>query len=110
MLRIYGDYLSSFPVFSRSHLDPYGSTVQYLEAAFRNIYNKGVLVLTSTDVAALYGKCTQVTLRNYGAYTTKVDYMKEVAARVVIAAAVRSVRGSTVPCQLVLTNLRSDFS
>ena len=55
-------------------------------------------MLTSTDVAALYGKCTQVTLRNYGAYTTKVDYMKEVAARVVIAAAIRSVGGSTVPC------------
>ena len=57
-------------------------------------------MLTSTDVAALYGKCTQVTLRNYGAYTTKVDYMKEVAARVVIAAAVRSVGGSTVPCHI----------
>ena len=53
-------------------------------------------MLTSTDVAALYGKCTQVTLRNYGAYTTKVDYMKEVAARVVIAAAVRSVGDSTI--------------
>ena len=45
--------------------------------------------MTSTDVASLYGKCPQVTLRNYGAHTTKNDYMKEMAVRVVIGAAAR---------------------
>ena len=43
-------------LFIYSHLDPYGCTVQYLDAAFRNIYNNGVMVITATDVAALYGE------------------------------------------------------
>ena len=43
-------------LFIYSHLDPYGCTVQYLDAAFRNIYNHGVMVITATDVAALYGE------------------------------------------------------
>ena len=72
-----------------SHLDPYGTTVQFLDAAFRNIYNTGVMVITSTDIASLYGKCPQVTLRNYSAYTLKTDYNKEVAARIVLAVAAR---------------------
>ncbi len=80
---------STFTFVYYSHLDPYGTTVQYLDAALRNIYNGGVLVVTSTDIASLYGKVPQVTMRNYGAYTVKTDYTKEVAARLVLAAVTR---------------------
>ena len=74
-----------------SHLDPYGSAVQFLDAAFRNIYNGGIVVVTSTDIAALYGKVPNVTLRNYGAFVTRTEYMKELAARVVLASVARYV-------------------
>ncbi len=74
-----------------SHLDPYGCTVQFLDAAFRNIYHQGVLVVTATDVASLYGKHPQVTMRNYNAHTVKTDYTKELAVRVLLTAMSRYV-------------------
>lgn len=71
------------------HLDPFGTTIQFLDGAFRNIYNGGVLVLTSTDIAALYGKCKEVLWRNYSARCARSDYTKEMAVRIVISAAAR---------------------
>ena len=70
--------------------------MNYLDAAFRNIYNKGLMVITSTDVSAIYGKCPQVTQRSYGAYTQKNDYYKEMAARVVLAAVARWVSSGSL--------------
>ncbi|XP_013415141.1 TRMT1-like protein isoform X2 [Lingula anatina] len=79
-------YLRSFDFVN---LDPYGCAVHFLESAFRNTRNGGIIVITSTDVASLYGKCSHVGLRNYGAYVVKTDYMKEMAARMVLGAAAR---------------------
>ena len=70
-----------------SHLDPFGSTVQYLDATFRNAYHGAIIVLVSTDIASLYGKAPDVMVRNYGAHNVRTDYTKEVAARVVLAVA-----------------------
>ena len=58
-----------------------------MDAAFRNVFHGGVIILTSTDVAALYGKAADVTLRNYGAITTRTVYTREIAARLVLAVA-----------------------
>ena len=77
-----------YSVFFR-HLDPFGSPVQYLDAAFRNIYHGGMLVITATDVAALFGKCPVVTERNYSAHSRRTDYTKEVAVRILLAEAAR---------------------
>jgi len=71
-------------------LDCYGSSVQYLDAAFRNIPKNGILVITSTDDAALYGKAADVTLRNYGGHIIKTFYAKELAARLVLSSVARS--------------------
>ncbi|CAL4128229.1 unnamed protein product, partial [Meganyctiphanes norvegica] len=71
-------------------LDCYGSSVQYLDAAFRNIPKNGILAITSTDDAALYGKAADVTLRNYGGHIIKTFYAKELAARLVLSSVARS--------------------
>ncbi|RXG71936.1 TRMT1-like protein [Armadillidium vulgare] len=71
-------------------LDCYGSSVHYLESLFKNVPKNGLLVITSTDDAALYGKVPDVTLRNYGGYIVKTFYSKELAARLIIAAVARS--------------------
>lgn len=65
--------------------------MQYLDAAFRNIYHRGVMVVTATDIAALYGKVPGVLARNYTAFNVKTDYTKEVAARILLAALARYV-------------------
>lgn len=87
-------------------LDCYGSSVHYLDAAFRNAPKHGILVITSTDDAALYGKAADVTLRNYGGYVVKTSYAKELAARLVLASVVRAAakcnKGIEVVCCVAL--------
>lgn len=72
-----------------SHLDPYGTAVNYLDAAFRNVRNLGIISVTSTDTSSLYAKSLNVTLRHYGCQIVRTEYYKELAARVVIATVAR---------------------
>ncbi|XP_068224251.1 TRMT1-like protein [Palaemon carinicauda] len=94
-------------------MDCYGSSVHYLDAAFRNAPKGGVLAITSTDDAALYGKAADVTLRNYGGHVVKTSYAKELAARLVLASVVRAAakcnKGIEVLCCLALKSFITVF-
>ncbi|XP_027229225.2 TRMT1-like protein [Penaeus vannamei] len=87
-------------------LDCYGSSVPYLDAAFRNVPKNGILAITSTDDAALYGKAADVTMRNYGGYVVKTSYAKELAGRLVLASVIRAAakcnKGIEVVCCVAL--------
>ncbi|NXG23113.1 TRM1L protein, partial [Grallaria varia] len=72
------------------HLDPFGTSVNYLDSAFRNVRNLGIVSLTSTDVSSLYAKAQHVALRHYGCNIVRTEYYRELAARVVIAAVTRA--------------------
>ncbi|XP_066294709.1 TRMT1-like protein isoform X1 [Branchiostoma lanceolatum] len=72
------------------HLDPYGCSVQYLDAAFRNVPKDGIVAITSTDTSALYGKCPNVTQRHYNGYITRSEFMREMAVRLILASVVRA--------------------
>ncbi|NWS02279.1 TRM1L protein, partial [Motacilla alba] len=72
------------------HLDPFGTSVNYLDSAFRNVRNLGIVSLTSTDISSLYAKAQHVALRHYGCNIVRTEYYKELAARAVIAAVTRA--------------------
>ncbi|NXF11902.1 TRM1L protein, partial [Smithornis capensis] len=72
------------------HLDPFGTSVNYLDSAFRNVRNLGIVSLTSTDTSSLYAKAQHVALRHYGCNIVRTEYFKELAARIVIAAVTRA--------------------
>ncbi|NXK34028.1 TRM1L protein, partial [Piprites chloris] len=72
------------------HLDPFGTSVNYLDSAFRNVRNLGIVSLTSTDTGSLYAKAQHVALRHYGCNIVRTEYYKELAARIVIAAVTRA--------------------
>ncbi|XP_035683455.1 TRMT1-like protein [Branchiostoma floridae] len=72
------------------HLDPYGCSVQYLDAAFRNVPKDGIVAVTSTDTSAVYGKCPNVTQRHYNGYITRSEFMREMAVRLILASVVRA--------------------
>uniref|UniRef100_UPI0037E734ED TRMT1-like protein isoform X1 n=1 Tax=Semicossyphus pulcher TaxID=241346 RepID=UPI0037E734ED len=76
--------------FDYIHLDPYGTAVNYLDAAFRNIRNLGIISVTSTDTGSLYSKSPNVTLRHYGCHIVRTEYYKELAARMVVATVARA--------------------
>ena len=79
---------NSETTFSHSYIDAFGSPAPHLTAAFRNVFHGGVVVVTATDVAALYGRAPDVLCRNYGgAYTmSRTDYTREAAVRILLVA------------------------
>ncbi|XP_059197913.1 TRMT1-like protein isoform X2 [Centropristis striata] len=76
--------------FDYIHLDPFGTAVNYLDAAFRNVRNLGIISVTSTDTGSLYAKSPNVTLRHYGCHIVRTEYYKELAARMVLATVARA--------------------
>ncbi|XP_066478894.1 TRMT1-like protein [Tiliqua scincoides] len=72
------------------HLDPFGSSVNFLDAAFRNVRNLGIVSVTSTDISSLYSKARHVAQRHYGCNIVRTEYYKELAARMVVAAVARA--------------------
>ncbi|KPP76430.1 TRMT1-like protein-like [Scleropages formosus] len=76
--------------FDYIHLDPFGTAVNYLDAAFRNVRNLGIVSITSTDTGTLYSKALNVTLRHYGCHIVRTEYYKELAARMVVATVARA--------------------
>ncbi|TRZ02401.1 hypothetical protein DNTS_034459 [Danionella cerebrum] len=76
--------------FDYIHLDPFGTAVNYLDSAFRNIRNLGIVSVTSTDTGSLYSKSLNVTLRHYGCQIVRTEYYRELAARMVLASVARA--------------------
>ncbi|XP_071384817.1 TRMT1-like protein [Centroberyx affinis] len=76
--------------FDYIHLDPFGTSVNYLDAAFRNVRNLGIISVTSTDTGSLYAKSPNVTLRHYSCHIVRTEYYKELAARMVVATVARA--------------------
>uniref|UniRef100_G3NMW9 tRNA (guanine(27)-N(2))-dimethyltransferase n=1 Tax=Gasterosteus aculeatus aculeatus TaxID=481459 RepID=G3NMW9_GASAC len=76
--------------FDYIHLDPFGTAVNYLDAAFRNVRNLGIISVTSTDTGSLYSKSPNVTLRHYGCHIVRTEYYRELAARMVVATMARA--------------------
>ncbi|KAM6921954.1 TRMT1-like protein [Xenentodon cancila] len=76
--------------FDYIHLDPFGTAVNYLDAAFRNVRNLGIISVTSTDTGSLYAKSPNVTLRHYSCSIVRTEYYKELAARMVVASVARA--------------------
>uniref|UniRef100_S4RMN3 tRNA (guanine(26)-N(2))-dimethyltransferase n=1 Tax=Petromyzon marinus TaxID=7757 RepID=S4RMN3_PETMA len=74
--------------FDYIHLDPFGTAVDYLDAAFRNVRNHGIVSITSTDLSSLYCKVPNVALRHYHCNLVRTEYYHELAARMVLTAAV----------------------
>jgi tRNA (guanine26-N2/guanine27-N2)-dimethyltransferase len=66
-------------------IDPFGTPVPYMNAAIQSMRPKGgLLALTATDMAALYGVYPRVALRKYGGLSTRTPFSHELAVRLVI--------------------------
>lgn len=72
------------------YLECYGPAVCYLEAACHAVCHRGIICIVSTDLSTLYNKSPDRVRRIYGGMTMKVEYMKELAVRLIVASAIRS--------------------
>ncbi len=62
-------------------IDPFGTPVPYLDAAFRALKNKGLLAATATDLAPLCGVHAKACVRKYGGKPLRTEYCHELAIR-----------------------------
>ncbi|MCD6110351.1 MAG: hypothetical protein J7K08_01565 [Thermoplasmata archaeon] len=70
-------------------IDPYGSPAPYLPEALRSVRHGGILAITATDTAPLSGTYPTTCLRRYLAWSEKVEFLKEMALRILLGYAVR---------------------
>ncbi|UXI15840.1 WD-repeat protein [Sarcoptes scabiei] len=67
-------------------LDPYGSPIQFLDAAIQTIEDGGLLMITSTDMAVLCGNQPGACYAKYASYPIRAKFCHEMALRILIAA------------------------
>ncbi|CAN9500295.1 unnamed protein product [Ophioblennius macclurei] len=95
--------------FDYIHLDPFGSPVNFLDSAFRNIRNLGVVSVTCTDTGTLYAKSPDVTLRHYAARVVRTEYYRELGVRVVVGAVARAAARCNKGVQVLLATALEHF-
>ncbi len=66
-------------------IDPFGSPAPFLHAAARSIRHGGVLLVTATDTAPLFGASPNAAKRKYLAITRRVPWEKEMGVRILLA-------------------------
>ncbi|MHA1913247.1 MAG: tRNA (guanine(10)-N(2))-dimethyltransferase [Promethearchaeota archaeon] len=66
-------------------IDPFGTPNLYLDAAFKAVKQKnGLLCVTATDTAVLFGVRPQACIRKYMSKPLHTNYCKEIGARILI--------------------------
>jgi len=87
-------------------IDPFGSPVNFIDAALQSLKKNGILAVTATDSAPLCGTYKKTSLRRYGAMTMKTQYSHEIGARILAGHCVRK----AAQYDIALTPVLSFFS
>jgi len=69
-------------IFDVIDLDPYGSSVPFLDAALKALKRRGVLGLTFTDTAVAQGVYPHKALKKYFVFAFRTPFSKELALRI----------------------------
>jgi tRNA (guanine26-N2/guanine27-N2)-dimethyltransferase len=70
-------------------IDPFGSPYPFLDSAARSLSGFGMLYVTATDTAALFGVYPEVSERRYGIPSKKCDFDKELGTRILASFVIR---------------------
>ncbi len=70
-------------------VDPFGPPVEFVDAAAQSCKNEGVIAITATDTAPLYGSYPKTSLRRYGALSSRSPFAHETGLRILLGFVVR---------------------
>ncbi|XP_064478026.1 tRNA (guanine(26)-N(2))-dimethyltransferase-like [Ornithodoros turicata] len=65
-------------------LDPYGSPAPFLDSAVQAVKDKGLLLVTCTDMAVLCGNASETCRAKYGSVSLKTKCCHELALRIIL--------------------------
>jgi len=69
-------------------IDPFGSPITYVYQAITKLEKDGILAVTATDTAPLYGVYPKTCFRKYGSYPLHVNFGHEIAIRILAKAVI----------------------
>ncbi len=78
-----------FRYFDMVDLDPFGSPVEYVDAALRSIRRRGVIAVTATDTGVLCGAYGSACIKKYLARPLRGELCHEAGLRILIGTVVR---------------------
>lgn len=70
-------------------IDPFGTPVDFIDAAVQSCKNDGIVAITATDTAPLYGGYPKTCLRRYGALSARSPFAHETGLRILAGFVVR---------------------
>lgn len=70
-------------------IDPFGSPVDFIDSAVQSCRNNGIIAMTATDTAPLYGAYPKTSLRRYGALSARSPFAHETGLRIIMGFLVR---------------------
>lgn len=70
-------------------IDPFGTPIDFIDLAVQSTRNNGIMALTATDTAPLYGTYPKTCLRRYGALSQRSPFAHESGLRILVGSVVR---------------------
>ncbi len=83
-------------------IDPFGTPVDFVNAAIQSCRNKGTIAVTATDTAPLYGTYPRTSLRRYGALSARSPFAHETGVRIMTGFLVREAARHDRACEPLL--------
>jgi tRNA (guanine26-N2/guanine27-N2)-dimethyltransferase len=91
-------------------IDPFGTPNLYIDSALKSIKkDKGLLCITATDTAVLFGIKPKVCIRKYMAKPLHTEYCKEIGARILLSFLSRIANINNVGIKPLLTFYSNHF-
>jgi len=70
-------------------IDPFGTPIDFMDLALQSVRNNGIVAMTATDTAPLYGTYPKTCLRRYGALSQRSPFAHETGLRILLGCMVR---------------------
>lgn len=70
-------------------IDPFGTPVDFIDPAVQSCRNNGVIAITATDTAPLYGTYPKTCLRRYGSLSQRSPFAHETGLRILLGFVIR---------------------
>jgi tRNA (guanine26-N2/guanine27-N2)-dimethyltransferase len=83
-------------------IDPFGTPVDFINAAVQSVRNGGTIAITATDTAPLYGTYPRTSLRRYGALSQRSPFAHETGVRILVGFMVREAARHDRACEPLL--------
>jgi tRNA (guanine26-N2/guanine27-N2)-dimethyltransferase len=70
-------------------IDPFGTPIDFVDSAVQSCRNDGIIAVTATDTAPLYGVYPKTCLRRYGALSQRSPFAHETGLRILVGYMIR---------------------